>query len=60
MTSRQWSWLMLVGGVVLAFISIFADRIGLGGTPGFGWKQALGPIVGLLAASKNEVSHGRT
>ena len=48
MTSRQtWSWLMFVIGVVLAFISIFADRIGLGATPGFGWKQTLGFLVGL-------------
>jgi hypothetical protein len=29
---------MLVVGVVLAIISIFADRIGLGASPGFGWK----------------------
>lgn len=48
MTSRQpSSWLMLVVGVVLAFISIFADRIGLGVMPGFGWKQTLGLLVGL-------------
>jgi len=48
MTSQQaWSWLMLAVGVVLAVISIFADRIGLGATPGFGWKQTLGLLVGL-------------
>ena len=50
MTSQQtWSWLLLVVGVVLAFISIFADRIGLGGTPGFGWKQTLGLLIGVAA-----------
>jgi hypothetical protein len=49
MTSRQtWSWLMLlVVGVVLMFVSIFADQIGLGATPGFGWRQTLGLLVGL-------------
>jgi hypothetical protein len=48
MTSRQaWSWLMLVVGLVLAIISIFADRIGLGATPGFGWKQTLGLLIGV-------------
>ncbi len=48
MTPRQaWAWLMLVVGVMLAFISIYADRIGLGATPGFGWKQALGLLGGL-------------
>ena len=46
MTSRQtWLWLML--GVALAFISIYGDRIGLGATPRFGWKQTLGLLVGL-------------
>ena len=38
---------MLAVGGVLAFISIFADRIGLGATSGFGWKQTLGLLVGL-------------
>jgi uncharacterized membrane protein len=38
---------MLVVGVVLAIISIFADRIGLGASPGFGWKQTLGLLVGV-------------
>jgi uncharacterized membrane protein len=48
MTSGQaWSWLMLVVGIVLAIISIFADRIGLGVTPGFGWKQTLGLLIGV-------------
>ena len=43
--SKTWSWLTL--GVVLAFISIYSDRIGLGATPRFGWKQTLGVLVGL-------------
>jgi uncharacterized membrane protein len=38
---------MLVVGVVLTFVSIFADQIGLGATPGFGWRQTLGLLVGL-------------
>ena len=47
MTSRSgWSRLMLVAGLLLALVSFFADRIGLGGTPGFGWKQTLGFLVG--------------
>jgi hypothetical protein len=48
MTSRQaWSWVMVAVGVLLAIISIFADRIGLGATPGFGWKQTLGLLIGV-------------
>ena len=50
MTSRRtWSWLMLVVGIVLAFVSIFADRIGLGAMPGFGWKQTIGLLIGVAA-----------
>ena len=44
---RTWSWLTLVVGVLLALISAFADQLGVGGMPGFGWKQTLGLAVGL-------------
>jgi hypothetical protein len=36
-----------VVGIVLALASLFADRIGLG-TPGFGWKQTLGLVIGVV------------
>jgi hypothetical protein len=45
---RGWTWLVLVVGVLLALISIFADQIGLGATPGFGWKQTLGLVIGVV------------
>ena len=41
---------MLVVGILLALVSIFADQIGLGATPGFGWKQTLGLVVGVVLA----------
>jgi uncharacterized membrane protein len=51
MQSRPaWTWIVLVVGVVLALISIVADQIGLGSMPGFGWKQTLGLIVGVVLA----------
>jgi len=37
---------MLVAGLLLALVSLFADRLGLGATPGFGYKQTLGLLVG--------------
>jgi MYXO-CTERM domain-containing protein len=37
--------LIVVLGILLALVSLFADPLGVGGQPGFGWKQ----IVGLLA-----------
>jgi uncharacterized membrane protein len=51
MQSRPaWTWIVLAVGVLLALISIFADQIGLGTTPGFGWKQTLGLVVGVVLA----------
>jgi hypothetical protein len=39
----------LIGiGVVLLLISVFADPLGLGRNPGFGWIQGLGVIIGAL------------
>lgn len=33
-------------GILLALVSLFADVLGVGGEPGFGWKQTLGLVVG--------------
>ena len=41
-------WMMLVIGTALGIVSLTADVIGLGGFPGFGWKQALGTAVALV------------
>ncbi len=35
-------------GVLLVLISLFADPLGLGKSAGFGWKQTLGAVVGVL------------
>jgi hypothetical protein len=34
--------------VLIVVVSAFADRLGLGRSPGFGWRQALGVVVGAL------------
>lgn len=47
MTQRQSALLMLVIGILLALVSLFADALGVGGQPGFGWKQTGGLILGL-------------
>ena len=41
-------WIVLVLGTGIGIVSLTADLIGLGGYPGFGWKQALGTAVALL------------
>ena len=44
---RAWT-LMMVGGFLLIIASLFADTLGLGNSPVFGWRQIAGVILGLL------------
>jgi hypothetical protein len=37
---------VLVVGVLLVLVSLFADPLGVGGEPGFGWKQTIGLVIG--------------
>ena len=41
-------WVVLVLGTALGILSLTADLIGVGGFPGFGWKQAVGTAVALV------------
>jgi uncharacterized membrane protein YedE/YeeE len=41
-------WIVIGAGVLVVVLSAFADRLGLGRSPGFGWRQALGVVVGAL------------
>ena len=56
MTQRRSALVILVVGVLLALVSLFADALGVGGEPGFGWKQAAGLVVGLMLVA---ISFGR-
>ena len=47
MTRRGSAFVMVVVGVLLALVSIFADVLGVGGEPGFGYKQGAGLVVGV-------------
>ncbi len=35
-------------GVLLVVIAVFADPLGVGRNPGFGWLQGLGVVIGVL------------
>jgi hypothetical protein len=48
MTQRGSALVILVVGVLLALVSLFADALGIGGEPGFGYKQAAGLAVGVM------------
>lgn len=43
------SWVALIVGVLVVVLSALADSLGLGQSPGFGWTQTVGVIVGLLS-----------
>jgi uncharacterized membrane protein len=51
MALRGWRLLILVLGILLAIVSLFADPLGLGAKPGFGWKQSLGLAAGVVLAA---------
>jgi hypothetical protein len=42
--------ILLVVGVLLFFVSLTADAIGIGEGTGIGWKQITGFTVGLIIA----------
>lgn len=37
-------------GILVILASVFADTLGLGTVAGFGWKQGVGVVVGLVLA----------
>ena len=39
---------LTIVGILIVLISGLADPLGFGRTPGFGWRQGLGVIVGAL------------
>ncbi len=54
--------IVMILGLVAVVISVFADTFGIGGQPGFGWKQLLGVIGGgvLLIAGLTQMTKGTT
>jgi LPXTG-motif cell wall-anchored protein len=46
MDHRMGGWVVIAVGMLLVLISLFADQLGLGRQPGFGWIQWLVLIIG--------------
>ena len=40
---------LLVLGAVLLIVSLLADVIGIGANPGFGYRQIIGVVLGVIA-----------
>ncbi len=50
MRNKNFGIFLVIIGLAVLLISAFADPIGVGGQPGFGWKQLVGVIVGGILA----------
>ncbi len=48
MDNPMLAWVVIGIGALLVLIALFADPLGLGRSPGFGWRQTLGVVVGAL------------
>jgi hypothetical protein len=48
MNNPMLAWVLIGIGAILVLIALFADPLGLGKSPGFGWRQTLGVVVGAL------------
>jgi peptidoglycan/LPS O-acetylase OafA/YrhL len=59
MVTRWWNWAILALGVVILLLSILADAIWLGRFEGFGWKQTVGVVVGIVLIAVGYYRHGR-
>lgn len=44
----QIGWMSIVLGVIAVVLAALADPLGIGGQPGFGWKQGVLLGVGLV------------
>jgi len=40
--------IIIIIGIIILLISLFADSLGIGGYPGIGTKQTIGIVVGLV------------
>ncbi len=50
---------LLIVGVVVLIVSLAADVFGIGGATGFGYKQIIGALVGVIVAVIGFVLYSR-
>lgn len=59
MTKRRTRLILPILGMVILLAAVTADTTGLGGQPGFGWKQMPGTILGAIVAIVGGVLYRR-
>lgn len=52
--------ILIALGVIVSLGSVFADSLGIGGHPGFGIKQWIGTILGIVIGIVGLVLHRKT
>ncbi len=50
MSRKTLGYILVAAGAVVVLVSVFADSLGLGAAAGFGWRQTIGAIVGVIIA----------
>ncbi len=50
MSTKMLGLILVVAGVFLLLLGLFADTLGIGSATGFGWKQIAAVAVGAVAA----------
>jgi hypothetical protein len=45
--TKTWN-LLTIAGLLIILVSFFADQIGVGQNPGFGFRQGAGVVLGLV------------
>ncbi len=48
MEKKKLGTILMGIGIIVLLISVFADPLGIGGYPGFGYKQVVGVILGIV------------
>jgi hypothetical protein len=48
MNNPTLAWVLIAVGAIVVLIALFADPVGLGKSAGFGWKQGLGVVIGVV------------
>lgn len=59
MSKRAVGGVLVILGLALAVGAFYADRLGVGGFPGVGWKQQIGMLLGVFAAMLGSYSIGK-
>jgi hypothetical protein len=54
-----WNGAILVLGIGILLLSVLADALGLGRVEGFGWKQSVGAVVGIVLIAVGYYLRGR-